>query len=140
NGNRHLRWSKAMSVFSEEWRACLREHYMYVIRQQDTRTERSLLTVMHETNFDDAELHELRVRATMHVDDMPADFVPDMTTLNSEAPPATVFAGVDIPVAELAEAPVAEIEAVPDVEILDEVLAASSDEVLTEVLDDIEDI
>lgn len=93
-----------MSVFSDEWRTCLREHFMYVIRNQDARTERSLITVMHETGFSDDELRELRIRATMHVDAMPEGYVPEMTFAES-APPQTapaLFAGVDVPQPEAA--------------------------------------
>lgn len=63
--------------FADEWRECLREHYKYIIREQDRVTERSLLTVMHEVGFDDAELAELRVLATMRAEDMPEDYIPE---------------------------------------------------------------
>lgn len=93
-----------MSVFSDEWRTCLREHFMYVIRNQDARTERSLITVMHETGFSDDELRELRIQATMHVDDMPEGYVPDMAFAESAPPQAepVIFAGVDVPQPEAA--------------------------------------
>jgi hypothetical protein len=66
------------SIFKDEWRECLRAHYMDVIRRDDQRTLKSLVRVMHDTGFGDDELAELRVRATMRADDMPEDFVPDM--------------------------------------------------------------
>jgi hypothetical protein len=66
------------SIFKDEWRECLRAHYMDVIRRDDQRTLKSLVRVMHDTGFGDDELAELRVRATMRMEDVPDDFVPDM--------------------------------------------------------------
>ncbi|HLU12065.1 MAG TPA: hypothetical protein VK003_20485 [Oceanobacillus sp.] len=69
------------SIFSEDWRECLRAHYMYVVREQDVKTERTLRGVMHNIGFGDDELNELRVLATMHVDQVGTDFVPDLRIL-----------------------------------------------------------
>ncbi|MCB9452268.1 MAG: hypothetical protein H6672_12575 [Anaerolineaceae bacterium] len=81
------------NIFADEWRDCLRAHYQHVIRTGDQVTEPSLRVVMHQAGFDDSELAELRVRATMHVDDTDADFVPDMDVLEapSEAIEPPVF-------------------------------------------------
>ncbi|MGQ9886914.1 MAG: hypothetical protein ACUVSX_00350 [Aggregatilineales bacterium] len=65
-----------MSIFTDDWRACLREHYMYVVRTGDRVTLPSLTLVMHEIGFTDDDLAELRVLATMRADDMPPDYVP----------------------------------------------------------------
>ncbi|MBI5668801.1 MAG: hypothetical protein HZC41_12410 [Chloroflexi bacterium] len=70
------------NIFAEEWRACLQAHYMHVVRANDRVTEPTLRIVMHDAGFTEAELAELRVRATMHVDDVGADFVPDLDILN----------------------------------------------------------
>ncbi len=72
------------SIFDDEWRACLREQYMYVIRTQDKVTERTLIEVMCQVGFGEDELAELRVQATMRAEDMPDDFVPDMNVLATE--------------------------------------------------------
>lgn len=74
-----------MSIFQDDWRQCLREQYKYVIRTQDKNTEGSLTGVMYRVGFTDDELAQLRVEATMHVDDMPEDFQPDMDVLNQSA-------------------------------------------------------
>lgn len=74
-----------MSVFADEWRACLREHYMHVVREGDQKTLASLTLVMYEVGFSDDELRELQVRATMRAEDMPDDFVPDMHLLDEPA-------------------------------------------------------
>lgn len=79
------------SVFNDDWRACLREQYMYVVRTNETKTQQSLAELMiHDLNFTDAELAELRVLATMHVDDVAEDFVPDLEVLNVETEPQIV--------------------------------------------------
>ncbi len=69
------------NVFADEWRACLRAHYMHVVRSGDHVTEPTLRVVMHSAGFSDDELAELRVRATLHVDDVGTDFVPDLDVL-----------------------------------------------------------
>jgi hypothetical protein len=72
------------SVFADEWRECLRAHYMHVIRTHDRVTLPSLTYVMYQAGFTEGELAELRVRATLRADQMPADFVPDMNALKRD--------------------------------------------------------
>lgn len=99
------------SPFKKQWRECLEAHYMHVIRMQDKRTEPTLRKVMQNIGFSDAELQELYIRVTAHVDDMPADFTPD----------ASLFAGVDVPPAvEEVAAPPIEDAATPSAEPVDE--------------------
>jgi len=69
------------SIFFDEWIKSLREQYKYVIRNNDQVTLSSLTEVMHDVGFTDDELAQLRVQATMHVDDVGADYVPDMQVL-----------------------------------------------------------
>jgi hypothetical protein len=81
------------SIFADEWRDCLRAHYTHVIRAEDKLTERTLRGVMiHEAGFTEAELKELQVRATAHVDDAPDDFVPDLEILREEVPVSVAVA------------------------------------------------
>jgi hypothetical protein len=81
------------SIFADEWRECLRAHYTYVIRTDDRITERTLRGVMiHEAGFTEAELKELQVGATAHVDDAPANFVPDLDILQESAPHSVAVA------------------------------------------------
>ena len=75
------------SIFAGEWRDCLRAHYTHVVRAQDGLTERTLISVMHEAGFSDEELIELKLRATLHVDDVGADFVPDAALFEAIALP-----------------------------------------------------
>ena len=76
------------SVFVEEWRRCLRAHYMDVVRRNDQVTLKTLVRVMHDTDFSDDELAELRVRATMRADEMPEDFIPDTRIFQAADLPA----------------------------------------------------
>lgn len=81
------------SIFGDDWRACLREQYMQVVRIGDAVTLPTITLVMHEVGFTDDELAELRIRATMRADDMPDDFVPPEVR-------ATAIPGVDLPAAD----------------------------------------
>lgn len=85
------------SIFADEWRDCLREHYMYVIRERDDITRPTLTKVMFEAGFSEDELAELRVRATMRADDMPDDFVPDLDVLEAKIQPVPEIPTVEVP-------------------------------------------
>jgi hypothetical protein len=76
------------SIFFEEWRRCLQEHYRQVIRTQDSVTEKTLVGVLHRVGFSDDELRQLYMEATMRADGTPADFVPDMSKLPFYVHPA----------------------------------------------------
>lgn len=77
--------AKRESVFSDEWRRCLEEHYKYVVRNQDKATEATLTPILNRFGFREDELRQLTVEATMRADDMPDDFVPDMELIESES-------------------------------------------------------
>ena len=70
--------AKRESVFSDEWRRCLREHYKYVVKNQDKNTEETLTPILERFGFREDELRSLTIEATMRADDMPDDYVPDM--------------------------------------------------------------
>jgi hypothetical protein len=62
------------SVFYEDWRACLRAHYMHVIRVSDKVTEPTLKKVLLRVGFSEGEIAEMAVVARMHdVDTAPGD-------------------------------------------------------------------
>ena len=73
------------SVFFEEWIRSLREQYKHVVRGNDRVTLPTLTAVLQNVGFSEDELAQLRVEATMHVDDVPADFAPDMNVLKGSA-------------------------------------------------------
>ncbi|MEO8393935.1 MAG: hypothetical protein ABI700_13170 [Chloroflexota bacterium] len=128
-----------VGVFADEWRECLRAHFTTVIRMNDKITEKTLRGVMIEAGFSDAELRELTVRATMHVDDVGADFVPDMTVLETEP---VIVPGIALAVPqEIIEAAVVEESLALDeayAETTAEAIAADLDE--TTAADDQEEV
>ncbi|MCY3980040.1 MAG: hypothetical protein OXG23_18210 [Chloroflexi bacterium] len=69
------------SVFHDEWLSSLREQYKQVVRNDDRATLSSLTAVMQNVGFRDDELAQLRIEATMRVDDVPEGFSPDMDIL-----------------------------------------------------------
>lgn len=71
------------SPFTNEWRACLREHYKETARADDKATLQTLSAVMNRVGFRETELNELYVIATMRADAMPDDFVPDIAGVPS---------------------------------------------------------
>lgn len=54
---------KKRSIFFEEWRDCLREHYHHVLMTYDTVTEPSLHTVLLDSGFSEADIQALRQQA-----------------------------------------------------------------------------
>lgn len=122
------------NIFEAEWRECLEAHYMHVIRTRDKVTEPSLTVVMHQAGFNDSELAELRVRATMHMDDVDADFVPDLEAFVQTEEPRIIAVGApDVPPAavEAVIEPEAEISTEALIEAIEE--AAIEAEVMAEV-------
>jgi hypothetical protein len=75
----------SQNVFADEWRDCLRAHYMHVVRTEDHVTLPTLTVVMHQAGFNDSELAELRVRATLRTEQVANDFVPQLDVL-ADAP------------------------------------------------------
>lgn len=76
--------AKRESVFSDEWRRCLEEHYKYVVKNQDKNTEETLTPILERFGFREDELRQLTIDATIRADDMPDDFVPDMELIEPE--------------------------------------------------------
>ena len=52
-------------VFADEWRACLRQHYMYVIQHNDTVTEPTLHGILLRVGFSEEEIREIAIQAKM---------------------------------------------------------------------------
>jgi hypothetical protein len=75
------------SIFHDEWRRCLQAHYADVVRRQDRVTERTLRPLLLRAGFREDDLRELYVTATMHVDAVPEDFVPDLSNVTQTATP-----------------------------------------------------
>jgi hypothetical protein len=73
------------SPFRDDWLACMRAHYAHVIRTNDTVTERTLRGVLLSVGFSESELTEIYVTASMHVDQVGADFTPDPAVIEALA-------------------------------------------------------
>jgi hypothetical protein len=52
--------SDKRSIFFDEWQACLRAHYVHVLRSDDSVTEPTLRHVLHQTGIADEELAALQ--------------------------------------------------------------------------------
>lgn len=83
------------SVFSDDWRDCLRSHYKDVVQRNDRATEDTLVPVLHDVGFSDEELHALKLEATMRTEDLQGDFVPQLDVKQ--------VAGVDVPAEDIPE-------------------------------------
>lgn len=55
--------SDKRSIFFDEWQACLRAHYVYVLRTNDMVTEPTLRQVLHQTGLTDEDLAALQAQA-----------------------------------------------------------------------------
>lgn len=77
--------AKRESVFGDEWRRCLEEHYKYVVKNQDKNTEETLTPILERFGFREDDLRQLTIQATMRADDMPDDYVPDMELSEPES-------------------------------------------------------
>jgi hypothetical protein len=120
----------AENIFADDWRDCLRAHYMHVVRTEDHVTEPSLHKVMNAAGFSESELAEMRVRATIRADQMPANFEPDLDILadaSADAPPEAAETPAEAPfMISVPEMPAANLE--PAV-ILEEEAAVAVEEV-----------
>ncbi len=72
------------SIFADQWRDCLREHYKNAIQNDpNPRNLESLKTVLLRPNgnqppiFTESELKELYIQATMRAEEMPDGFLPE---------------------------------------------------------------
>jgi len=79
------------SLFFDEWQACLRAHYLHVIRMQDTITESTLRGVLLATGLSEDELEALHQEALSGAGiPLAADEAP--VEMPVEPPPAPVDA------------------------------------------------
>ena len=66
--------SDNQSLFYEDWRACLRAHYMHVVSTNDRVTEPTLHEVLLKVGFSENEIREIAIQAKMReVDAAPGD-------------------------------------------------------------------
>lgn len=70
--------TEGRSVFYEDWRACLRAHYLHVIRTGDRVTEPTLRQVLLRVGFSEAEIKEMAIQARMRDTDATPDELPGL--------------------------------------------------------------
>jgi hypothetical protein len=68
--------SSSRSIFYDDWRNCLRTHYMHVIRSNDRVTEPTLRRVLLSVGFSEAEIQEMAVVASMRDTDTSPEDLP----------------------------------------------------------------
>jgi hypothetical protein len=74
------------NVFADEWRECLREHYKFVVKENDNVTRQSLTKVLlsDHVRFNEDELQHLYIEATMRAEDQDGDTLPDVNAVASD--------------------------------------------------------
>ncbi len=70
--------AEGQSIFHQDWRACLRAHYMHVIRIGDKVTEPTLHGVLTRVGFSDDEIKQMAVEAKMRDTDAFPDELPGL--------------------------------------------------------------
>ena len=88
-------------VFADDWRESLRAHYREVVRRNDKATEDTLTGVLHDVGFQDEELRQLKLEATMRTEDLHDDFVPELTLDDT----SSVYPGADVTPADEVQTP-----------------------------------
>ncbi len=83
------------SIFYEDWRACLRAHYIYVLRVADVDNESSLYTVLRDTGFNDEEIMTMRVEAGI------VDVISEAAVIEEEVEPEAESAAEVVMVAAI---------------------------------------
>ncbi len=91
------------SIFADDWRDSLREHYKDVVRRNDKGTEATLVGVMYDVGFREEDLRQLKLEATMRADDLASDFVPDLEVPSPIEVEARVQPGVDVQASDVEE-------------------------------------
>ena len=66
------------SIFYEDWRDCLRSHYMYVIHHNDKVTEPTLHKVLQTVGFSEDEIRQMAIEAKMRDVDASPDELPGL--------------------------------------------------------------
>lgn len=66
------------SPFHQDWRACLRAHYMHVIRIGDAVTEPTLRSVLTHVGFSEDEIKQMAIEAKIRDTDTSPDDLPGL--------------------------------------------------------------
>jgi hypothetical protein len=115
------------SIFFDAWQACLRAHYIHVIRTNDAVTEPTLRAVLLQSGLSEDDLHDLYQEALalgpLDPDAalLPEPDAPPPDLLPEPEPDADELFVEDLPDPALDELPEPEEEPVEEVETVDEI-------------------
>lgn len=72
---------KKQSVFESEWRKCQRENLRHAAQSNDTVALPTIKERMKSLGFDDEEINQIYLEATMRSDEVSKDWKPDQSFL-----------------------------------------------------------
>lgn len=77
------------SIFGDQWRATQIAYFEQMMRTGNAEQRANACQIMRDSGFSDQEINDLYIQATMHLDDVPDDFVPDLEVIESLRQAAT---------------------------------------------------
>ncbi len=72
------------SPFQDDWKQNLTEHYKQIVQTGNSTQRENGKLMMQQAGFTEKEISALYIEATMHLDDVPRDFVPDANMLEAQ--------------------------------------------------------
>lgn len=72
------------SPFTDDWHAMQTSQFTYIMRTGDAQQRAAAIHVMRQTGYSEAQIRALYIDATMHADDVPPDFVPDVDVIETQ--------------------------------------------------------
>lgn len=72
------------SPFAQEWRASLEAFFAQTARTGNAQQRQDAMKLLLEAGYSEAAITDLYIRATMHADSLPDDFVPDLATIEAQ--------------------------------------------------------
>jgi len=74
----------SLSPFADDRRDTLIAHFKLVMHSHDPSRRQAVIDLMETEGFSKAELSSLYIEATMRMDEVPDDFVPDITMIEAQ--------------------------------------------------------
>ena len=72
------------SIFDDDWHDCLTEHYKQVVSTEGASRRTDTREVMEQIGYSKGDLSSLYIEATLHIDVLPEDFVPDAEMIEAQ--------------------------------------------------------
>lgn len=70
------------NIFADDWREQQETQFQYIARVGTPEQRISMRIIMHDLGYTDEQLDLLYLHATMHQDELPLDFVPDVNLID----------------------------------------------------------